>query len=301
MAKVGVVDQREGIQEMNTPEVDLVVNCYDRTYEKVLSPGFMNGLEKAAKFTFTRKTVLINNVTDRVRVAFLARELKNSGEISNWFFVADELPRALDIVGLTEKDLGRTIHYSEWALVAVTLNGSPYLCCWDADVILGQHSGWISEALGLLEMRSDVLVASPQSEHDLEVRSHINSPWTRRRWRPLEEVQNFKLGYGFSDQLFLAKRANLTKPIYKEFCIPSVAYPMSQISPIFEQRVDSYMRNHKLLRAVITSSSYTHTGNMGASYPRMTIIERARDLLIRRFGVKLLAFIFCTQKKFNGI
>ncbi len=283
------------------PQVDLVVNCYERTYRNVLSPGFMNAREQSARFSFTRKVVLINNVADRAHATSLAQQRQETGEISDWFFVVDELPRALAIVGLNQTDLGRTAHYSDWALVAVTLPGSAYLCCWDAEAQLTAPQNWIGEALNLLEKRKDILVASPNSLDDSQTRAQIKKPWCRIRWRPLETVDNIQLGYGFSDQLFLAKRTELARPIYKEFCIASMAYPLSQINPIFEQRIDSYMRNHELLRAVITSTSYTHTGNMGASYPRMTIIERARDLLIRRFGVKLLAFIFCTQKKFNGI
>lgn len=284
---------------MTVLDVDLVVNCYERTYQKVLSHGFVTALEKQANFKFAKKTILINNVTDRNRAAILAHSLQSSGEISNWFFVADELPHALEVVGLTEKDLGRTIHYSDCALVAVTLNGSPYICYWDAEVVLGQHNDWISESLALLEQRPDVLVANPQWDRELEALSHTKKPWIRRRWQPLETVGNFNLCYGFSDQLFLVKRADLAKPIYKEAHIASIRYPMSQISPIFEQRVDSYMRNHGLLRAVVKTTSYSHLGDDGVSHPSMTIRERIRDTLWRKILLRVAALVFATSKKFN--
>ena len=92
------------------PQVDLVVNCYERTYRNVLSPGFMNAREQSARFSFTRKVVLINNVADRAHATSLAQQRQETGEISDWFFVADELPRALANVGLNQTDLGRTAH-----------------------------------------------------------------------------------------------------------------------------------------------------------------------------------------------
>ncbi len=221
---------------MTVPEVDLVVNCYERTYQKVLSHGFVTALEKQTNFKFTQKIVLINNVIDRNRAVILAQRLQSSGEISNWFFVADELPHALEVVGLTEKDLGRTIHYSDCALVAVTLNGSPYICYWYAEVVLVQHNNWISESLALLEKRRDVLVANPQWDRELEALSHTKRPWIRRRWQPLETVGNFNLCYGFSDQLFLVRRGDLAKPIYKEFHIASFRYIHPQISQVGPRR-----------------------------------------------------------------
>ncbi len=54
--------------------VDLVVNCYQRTYRNVLSPGFMAAREQSVRFSFTRKVVLINNVADRDHATSLAQQ-----------------------------------------------------------------------------------------------------------------------------------------------------------------------------------------------------------------------------------
>ncbi len=55
-------------------------------------------------------------------------------------------------------------------------------------------------------------------------------------WRPGidseadEIVGDFFLGYGFSDQLFLCRRIDLKRSIYKYNTIASLRYPLSHIS-----------------------------------------------------------------------
>ena len=36
---------------------------------------------------------------------------------------------------------------------------------------------------------------------------------------------DFHIGYGFSDQLFLVRRADMNRPIYRHFSLPTWRYP----------------------------------------------------------------------------
>jgi hypothetical protein len=275
------------------PDVDLVVNCYERTYETVLSPGFLNGIGAQCRFPFRRKIVLLNNVRNPSKADRLAEAMLTSGELTRLVRVARELPRTLAIVGLSAGDLAPIPHYSDCALVAVTLPGSRYLCYWDADVAMVADNDWISPSVDLLESRSDVLSASPEWTYESRMFQSDN-----KYWRPLDTVGDFGLYYGFSDQLFLAKRTNLACPIYREFCIASLRYPLAHVKPVFEQRVDSYMRNHGYMRAVHRPSRYVHNGKPGLSYPFPTLARTAREIINKGVILKAARRLL-PRKKFN--
>ena len=86
------------------------------------------------------------------------------------------------------------------------------------------------------------------------------------------------LGYGFSDAVFLGRRSEFARPIYRERCLISLRYPLSHIAADFEQRVDSYMRRHRRLRATHTGVIYYHPENVGVSYPKPARTERLKRL-----------------------
>jgi hypothetical protein len=261
------------------PDVDLVVNTFERTYRNVLAPGFFAGIEEQNQRRFERKIALINNVNDPKEVEALAQQLVENGEIDAYYFVADRLDRALRQVGLTMKDLGRIPHYTDCALVAVTLKESGYLLYWDAEVRLQKPVNWVCPATELMERDTRILVANPN--------------WW---WRPtlqretLWEGRGFAFGYGFSDQLFLARRDELSRPIYGHRCLASLRYPLAHIAPNFENRVDAYMRTHRRLRATYVAAVYEHPPNEGADYPAISWVEGAR-LVRNRAIVKLLRLL----------
>ena len=95
---------------------------------------------------------------------------------------------------------------------------------------------------------------------------------------------DFSLGHGFSDQLFLARRAELAAPIYTTRCLAELRYPLAHIGPVFESRVDAHMRHHGRLRATWTRARYIHPEtNVGGSYPADTVGDRLRLVRNRAF------------------
>jgi hypothetical protein len=249
------------------PAVDLVVNCYERSYREVLGADLLNRIAAENRFAFASQTVLINNVDERADAQRRADAAVMRGAIDRYAFVADRLDGALDVTGLTRGDLGRVAHYSDCALVAVALDGAPWLVYWDADVHLREPVDWISPSIGLMERDARVLVANP------------NWVYPSLENETLEQAGDFALGQGFSDQVFLARREDLARPIYAQRCLSLYRFPLSHIADVFEARVDAHMRHHDRLRATYRPAVYVHPHEgAGASYPAETTAERLRGL-----------------------
>jgi len=255
--------------------VDFVTNVFERTYRKVLQPGVIAARVADHQFAFARRVVLVNNVTDSAAVEKLLGPLVASGEITEYYFVSALLESALNQVGLRRIEIEKTIHYTDCSLVAVTLCGSSHLLYSDADVFLREPQNWIEPGLQLMATDKRVAVVNPKW-----VTSEVN-PEMR------EAKGDFNLGYGFSDQLYLLRREEFSRPIYRHFVPISYRYPFSHISPIFEQRVDAYMRAKGRLRATYQLATYVHDDDEGAGY------RRAKPLVKLKRKVIEAAVRFC--------
>jgi hypothetical protein len=245
-------------------DVDLVVNCFERTYRDVLAPGFFRRVAAQNRHRFARRTAIVNNVADRAAAEAHADALIEAGELDVVYFVEDHVDRALRETGLTRVDLGRIPYFTDFALVAVSLDGPDWILHCDAEVRLREPADWIGPSLALMARDARVMVANPKWTSPTLERETIE--WTRE----------FALGVGFSDQLFLARRSELARPIYSERCVARLRYPMAHVGHIFEARVDAYMRHHHRLRATYLGATYIHPENMGVSYPALDLGEKLR-------------------------
>jgi hypothetical protein len=251
-------------------DVDLVVNSFERTYRDVLAPGTFGRIEAQNRRRFTTRTALVNNVDDRADAEARGRALVEAGEIDRVVFVADVLDAALARTGLTRADLRPASWHLDWALAAVTLDGPPFVLHWDADVRLREPADWVGPALDLFARDPRVLIANPNWEID------NLADFT------CEEAGPFALGPGFSDQLFLGRRSELGRPIYRQRCVARWRYPYPDS---YEARVDAHLRHEGRLRATYRGATYEHPVAMGTSWPHRSVVERARalrnDLAIR--------------------
>jgi hypothetical protein len=252
--------------------VDLVVNTFERTYRGVLEPDVFADMLSAQRHRFARRVVLVNNVADPPDAARRAQRLIDAGEIDEFHFVADHLEHALTRTGLRRRELEPLLHYSDGPLVAATLPGSPWLLYWDPEARLAQPLNWIAPALELMSSDKRVMVANPSWElADAQGRR----PGVERE--AIETCDRFAIGHGFSDQVFLASRAVLASPIYRQRCIASIAYPGAHKARVFEARVAAHMRHHAGLRATSLAAAYvTDSPAGGSSYPPSGALETAR-------------------------
>ncbi len=245
-------------------DVDLVVNCYERTYRDVLTPERFAAVAADNLRPFARRTALVNNVADRADAQVRADALIRAGALDAVFFVEDHLDEALGRTGLTREELQPVQYFTDWALVAVCLPGPPWLLHWDAEIRLRAPADWITPAIELMERDSRVLVANP------------NWPDPTLDRHTLEEDGPFALGHGFSDQVFLARRAELARPIYHDRTLARLRYPVAHLGDIFEARIDSHLRRSGRLRATHRHVTYEHPVQIGAAYPRRGLRETVR-------------------------
>jgi hypothetical protein len=245
--------------------VDLVVNSFERSYRKVLVPGFFPALEADNARSFACRTAIINNVDDRADAQRRAEALLAAGEIDRYIFVADRLDRALERCGLTRADLEPIPWFTDFALVAATLDGPDWMLVNDADVRLRTPTDWVTPAIELMQRDPRIMVANP------------NWPVDNLADFTLEVAGPFHIGQGFTDQCFLSRRRDLGRPIYKQRCLSLRRYPLSHIGAIFEARVDAYMRHAGRLRATYRDVVYDHEVEMGTSWPARSLRERAGE------------------------
>mgnify|MGYP000892062081 CR=1 FL=1 len=79
--------------------VDLIFNCYEKTWARVLDEAFIGTAVRQNRRAFAGRLVVINNVRDRREVERRAIDLRQAGVIDGFVFVEDELPRALEMAG----------------------------------------------------------------------------------------------------------------------------------------------------------------------------------------------------------
>jgi hypothetical protein len=216
--------------------------------------------------------ILINNVVSRSEATRRAQRLLDGGEIDEFHFVADHLDRALQMTGLRRRELEPLLHYSDGPLVAASLPGSPWLLYWDPEARLREPIDWITPALELMQRDGRVMVANPAWEPADE---HGRRPGLERE---ASEVSGaFALGPGFSDQVFLARRASLSAPIYRQRCIANITYPAAHKARVFEARVSAHMRHNGRLRATSLAATYLIDAPDGSSsYPPRGFRESSR-------------------------
>ncbi len=252
-------------------DVDFVVNCYERTYRDLLRPERLRTIVAQHHFSFARRTLLINNVADRSDAERLANEAVEAGLIDRAAFVEDHLTKALSVTRLKPRHLQRLTHFTDCCLVAVTLDGPETLLYWDADAFLEEPQDWVTPSLAFMESRPEVAVANPESWHrGLATREALSID------------AEFAIGYGFSDVAFLVRRSELARPVYRYLAPASWRHPLAYVEPMFEQRVDAYMRRRRRLRATLLGVIYRHESEAGLNYPAAGFRERLRRKTFRQ-------------------
>jgi hypothetical protein len=265
--------------------VDLVINTFERTYRRALSPGVVSGIRDAHRRRFARTVVLINNVADDGDAIARAQPLMQEGVIDEFKLVAEHLPRALQITGLRREELEPLLHYSDGPLVAATLPGSPWFLYWDPEAHLADPGDWVTPAIELVRADARLLVANPSWELP---DANGRRPGVERE--AIATRDGFAIGQGFSDQVFLASRAALAAPIYRQRCIASITYPAAHKANVFEARLAAHMRHHGQLRATSLAATYlTDSPGGSSSYPPSGPVETTRylrnALALRAFSV----------------
>ena len=246
--------------------VTFETKCYENDWEFVLKTNYLDEMLQRIPCSFTHKQLIINNVSDISLVCKYAEEKVKTGVIDAYYIAEDYAKDSLSFFQIDKKSFGRGYYYSISELVGLYLSKTTYHLHFSSDAIMGRNSAinWIESAMRLMNMYSDFVVANPL--------------WNYRHQdafnESIDEIEDFYIGYGFSDQCYLVKNEMFRKPIYNEHNIASSRYPIYG-GELFEKRVDSYMRNHELKRITHKEVSYIHQ-----NFPKNELLRLARKLRI---------------------
>lgn len=268
--------------------VGVVVNCYERTYQDVLEPGFFRRVVEQNHFAFDEVVALINNVADRDEAQHRARALVEAGEITSFAFVSDHLPAALESSGLTRRALRRRPYLLDYGIAMPHVVSTDWLLGWDAEAHLLTPTNWISPSI-------ELLLDDPRL-------FHASLSWPARPHEPgalgeaVEMRGPFSLNYGFSDQLFLLRREELLRPIYRSFA-PAAMVRHAPHAYTFEFRVEAHQRATRRRRASLTTVDYatndldsgvvSRTGRTRRDAIEMRVLRSVEHHVIRRLPARL--------------
>ncbi len=250
------------------PGVTFETKCYENDYEFILTGRRLPMMIANCGHAFVRKHLIINNVIDRSKVETLARACVERGLIDEYFFAEDHATAALDFYGLDRESFKSGYYYSISELVGLFLCGTDYLLHFASDSHIETRVpyDWISEAQDLMEKDSRIACATPTWNRKYhEAKAESNS-----------ELDNWYVGQGFSDQCYLVRTALFRGRIYNETHPYSERYPVYG-GELFEKRVDSYMRNHGLLRLMNKRFCYRHRNFPKAGLMRAIALLQNRD------------------------
>jgi hypothetical protein len=243
----------------------VITNCWENDWEILLKTNFLKNKILRNDWEFTKKTLLINNVKDRLEVEEYAKKMVDRGVLTNYFFVEDHINAALESFQLTKEALGKGYYYSNHELVGVYLCDTDYLLYFTGDTWLDKKTEWIAASLNEMEKNQNYKVA--------------NLIWNRKddeaKKESTSEIEDFYVGFGFSDQCFLIRTKDFKAPIYNETNPLSERYPKYG-GETFEKRVDSWMRNHNFLRLTFKHGYYLHEDFPRSKYQRKIEILRGK-------------------------
>lgn len=246
-------------------DVTFETKCWENDWRHILHPSRLELLARRNTFPFRERVLMVNNVKRLSLVCRHAERATATGAFSKYVVVEEHAREALDYFGLSRAELGIGYKYSIAELVSIFLCRSEYLCHFAGDCIPTGPEDWIAPSLELMSRDARIKVCNPAWDYD-EAKSEA-----------AEENDLFYIGYGFSDQCYLVRTTDFQDRIYGETHPNSKRYP-EYGGELFEKRVDSWMQNHRYLRATSKHASFLHRNWSKAPPSKM---ERLKHRMVR--------------------
>lgn len=222
--------------------------CWEGDWKYLLKDGYLEMMIKNCSYAFDSKVLFINNVKNRSEVEFFAKKKISQGIIDKYVVVEDYADEALHFFDLHKDDFKGGYYYSIAELVSIYLCETDLLLHFSSDSHIEENNQhWVEKAIKLLTDSDEFFTTNPLWNYCIE----------EAEAESFKETEDNYIGYGFSDQCYMIRTADVKKPIYGETNPASERYPKYG-GELFEKRVDAYMRNHKLLRATSKTASYIH-------------------------------------------
>jgi len=232
------------------PEITFETKCYENDWEYLLKTKYLGKMISNCNFNFSCKNIIINNVKKRNIVEYYAQKKVEDKTIDAYYFVDDYIEKALNFFDIKKESFGIGYYYSSAELVGLYVAKSKYLLHFSSDSFIPnkEKSNWLTEACSIFEERQDIIVANPVWNYKFnEAKNEANG----------KTMNNFYIGYGFSDQCYLVKTTDFRARIYNYKHFLSERYPKYG-GELFEKRIDSYMRVNEKQRITSNKESYIH-------------------------------------------
>ncbi len=231
-------------------DATLYIDVWGDFFRSILSPRWFIRVEENCGCSFEKRVVCVNNISPELVEECQEAVVKSidRGDTHDCVYAFDEAVPALAGFNLVPENFFPLGFQSIADLVAIKYCTTKYIVFFSGDSAPWGSSNWVSEGIKILEERQDVFVVNPVWNGNTEF---------ARNWsNPDLETEHYFLGYGFSDQCYLARTADLKADIYHETNPGSEALYCKAHGNQFEKRVDAWMRNHGKMRATLKRAAY---------------------------------------------
>jgi hypothetical protein len=229
-------------------KVTFEIKVYENDWKYVLYGNYLDRLVNNCNHDFFCKQLIINNVLDVDKVVKCAEKKVRDGVIDKIIVVNEHETTVLNYFNLSKDSFKGGFNYSIAELTGIYFCQTDYLLHFSSDSFVKNIGfDWIKKAVANLEINDKFIVANPVWNNKFEEAKNESD----------YEIDDFFVGFGFSDQCYLINTKYFKGNIYDQANIKSERYPKYG-GELFEKRVDAFMRNSGYLRITFKDISYFH-------------------------------------------
>ncbi len=230
-------------------DVTFQTQCYENDYEYILAENTLENRILNCNHDFKKRVLIINNVSDRKKVASLAEVIKKKNIIDEYYFAEDYIDTALKFFDIKKSSFNGGYYYARCHLVGAYLCTTTYLLHFNSDAYIPKPAqiDWINEGIQMMALNPTYTSVSPL----------WNDAYDGAKAESVDDLGDYFTSYNFSDNCYLVPVQLFKTKIYNEHNDTSGHYP-EYAGESFEKRVYCYMRNRGLLRLIYKKVSYTH-------------------------------------------
>ena len=226
--------------------VTLATNCWEKDWKYLLLDGYLERMISNCDYHFAHRLLCIGNVRNLDKVRKAADKKIRNGVIDNYIVTEPLSNEVLSFFEIEKESFHGGYGYSIAPLTSIYTCPTDLLLYFTGDSHLTKDNNqWVRRASEMMASSPDYFVANPHDDYELSTH------------RCISECDSHFTSFWFSDQCFLVRTADFKRPIYNEKHPTSEEYP-KYAGDSFEKRVDSFMRNHNLLRATYKDAVYVH-------------------------------------------
>jgi hypothetical protein len=246
-------------------KVTFEVKVYENDWKYILYGGYLEKLINNCNHDFYCKQLIINNVKNIDEVRKYAEKKIREGVIDKVIVVNEHETTVLNHFNLKKDSFEGGFYYSIAELTGIYFCETDYLLHFSSDSYVKNIGfDWIKLAVENLEKNEGFIVANPT----------WNNKFEEAKSESDYEINDFFVGFGFSDQCYLIKSSCFKSDIYNEKNIKSDRYPKYG-GELFEKRVDAFMRNSGNLRITSNNVSY-----YSVNFPKKSFLNNFKRYIL---------------------